>query len=58
VLAVLLVVLALGALLLALAGRFGWADERLAGVRRALREASFRAGGTWGDFADWVRLGR
>ena len=58
VLAVLLGLLALLALLFALAGRFGWAEAQLAGPRRALREATFRAGGTWGDFADWMRLGR
>jgi hypothetical protein len=58
VLAALLVLLALLAALLGLAGRFGWYEERLAGWRRSLREASFRMGGTWGDFADWMRLGR
>lgn len=58
VLAGLLVLLALAALLFGLAGRFGWAEQRLAPMRRSLREATFRAGGTWGDFADWVRLGR
>ena len=58
VLAGLLGFLALLALLFALASRLGWAESRLAGPRRSLREASFRAGGTWGDFADWIRLGR
>ena len=58
VLAGLLALLALLALLFALAGRFGWAESRLAGPRRSLREATFRAGGAWGDFADWMRLGR
>ena len=56
--AALLGLLALLALLYAVAGRLGWADGRLAGVRRAWREATFRAGGTWGDFADWIRVGR
>jgi len=56
--AALLALLALLALGLAAAGRFGWAESRLAAPRRALREATFRAGGTWGDFADWIRLGR
>ncbi|MDP9385775.1 MAG: hypothetical protein M3P50_11195, partial [Actinomycetota bacterium] len=46
-----------GALLL-LMRRLGWGEERLAGVRHALGEASFRTGGTWHDFTDWVRLGR
>jgi hypothetical protein len=58
VLAAMLALLALLALAFAAANRLGWADTRLAGPRRALREASFRAGGTWGDFADWLRLGR
>jgi hypothetical protein len=50
---------ALAAWLAALAARrFGWGEERLAGARHAWGEASFRAGGTWGDFLDWVRLGR
>ena len=45
--------------LLALAARrFGWGEERFAGVRHAWGEAAYRAGGTWGDFLDWVRLGR
>ena len=57
-LAGLLALLALLALLFAAAGRFGWAESRLAGPRRALSEATFRAGGTWGDFADWIRVGR
>jgi hypothetical protein len=58
VLAALLALLALLALVFAGAGRLGWADQRLAGPQRALREASFRAGGTWADFADWLRAGR
>ena len=50
---------ALVAWLAALAARrFGWGEERLAGARHAWGEATFRAGGTWGDFLDWVRLGR
>jgi hypothetical protein len=56
--AALLALLALGALAYAVLSRLGWADARLAGVRRAWREAAFRAGGTWGDFADWMRPGR
>jgi len=60
-------VVVLGALLAAclLAGlallamrRFGWGEERLAGTRHAWAEASFRTGGIWQDFTDWVRLGR
>jgi hypothetical protein len=58
VLAGLLALLALLALLFAALGRLGWTDSRLARPRRALREAGFRAGGAWGDFADWIRFGR
>jgi hypothetical protein len=31
---------------------------RLAGWGHSLREASYRASGAWGDFGDWLRLGR
>jgi len=58
VLAALLGLLALLAVAFAVASRFGWAESRLAGPRRALGEARFRAGGTWGDFSDWLRFGR
>jgi hypothetical protein len=51
-LSALLVVLAL------LARRLGWGEERLAGPRHAWGEAAYRAGATWADFIDWVRLGR
>ena len=57
-LAALLGLVALLALLYLLAARLGWADARLAAARRAGREAAFRAGGTWGDFTDWIRVGR
>jgi len=52
------VLCALLALLYALLSRLGWAERALTPVRRSWREARFRAGGTWGDFADWMRLGR
>ena len=39
----------------ALAARRG---GRLAGWGHSLREASYRATGAWGDFGDWLRLGR
>ena len=52
------VLCALLALLYALLSRLGWADRALTPVRRSWREARFRAGGTWGDFADWMRVGR
>ena len=52
------VLLALLALLYAALSRLGWGERWLTRVRRAGREAAFRAGGTWGDFADWIRVGR
>ena len=58
VLAALIALLALLALAYAGLTRLGWAEKRLAGPRRAWREAAFRMGGTWGDFADWMRVGR
>jgi hypothetical protein len=39
----------------ALAARRG---GRLAGWGHSLREAAYRATGAWGDFGDWLRLGR
>ena len=58
VLAGLLALLALLALAYAAVRRLGWGEERLAGAHRAWQEAAFRMGGTWGDFADWMRVGR
>jgi hypothetical protein len=58
VLAGVLALVAVLALLYAVISRLGWGERRLAGVRRAWDEARFRAGGTWGDFADWLRVGR
>jgi hypothetical protein len=58
VLAGVLALVALLALLYVALSRLGWGDAKLAGIRRAWREAAFRAGGTWGDFADWLRVGR
>ena len=53
-----LLALTLLALLLALAARhFRWGEDRLAGARHAWGEAAYRAGGTWDDFVDWMRLG-
>jgi len=52
------VLCALLALLYALFSRLGWGERYLLPVRRAGREARFRAGGTWGDFSDWLRVGR
>lgn len=50
--------LALTGLLLVAIKRFGIGEERLAGAGHAVREARWRAAGTWQDFLDWVRLGR
>ena len=58
VLAGLVAGLGLLGLLYAGLSRLGWAESWLAGPRRAVREAAFRLGGTWGDFSDWIRLGR
>jgi hypothetical protein len=58
VLAGVLGLVALLALLYAVLSRLGWGERRLTGIRRAWDEARFRAGGTWGDFADWLRVGR
>jgi len=54
----LLALTALAVLLALAARRLGWGEERLAGARHAWGEAAYRAGGTWGDFLDWVRVGR
>jgi hypothetical protein len=54
----LIALVALLALLYALLSRLGWAERPLSRVRRTWREAGFRAGGTWADFADWIRVGR
>lgn len=58
VLAGVLALVALLALLYAVLSRLGWGERRLGAIRRAWDEARFRAGGTWGDFADWLRVGR
>jgi len=57
-LAILAGLLAAGALLFLVMRRFGWGDERLAPARHAMSEASWRAGGVWQDFRDWLELGR
>lgn len=51
-------VLATAALFLATMRRLGLGDDRLAPARHAWREASWRAEGMWGDFRDWLKLGR
>ena len=57
-LAILAGLLALSALLLFGMRRGGWEHGRMAPVAHAWREASFRTGGLWEDFRDWLRLGR
>jgi hypothetical protein len=54
----LVALIALLALLYAALSRLGWGERRLERIRRAWSEAGFRAGGAWGDFADWIRVGR
>jgi hypothetical protein len=44
--------------LLALLRRLGIAEDRLAPVGHAMREAGWRLSGTWQDFVDWLRVGR
>lgn len=58
ILAGLLAAALLAGLLALLMRRFGWGAERLAGVRHSWGEASYRTGGTWQNFTDWLRLGR
>ena len=50
--------LALLALIAFLLRRAGVGEDRWAGAAHAIREARWRASGTWEDFQDWVRLGR
>ena len=57
-LAILSALLALGALFLLAMRRGDWEHGRMAPVAHAWREASFRAGGLWEDFRDWLRVGR
>jgi len=53
----------LAAALLGLAAAGGTAiyarrTGRFAGFNHAWREAGYRASGAWGDFSDWLHLGR
>jgi hypothetical protein len=50
--------LALGGLVYALVHWFAWDPRWGRSARHALGEAGWRAGNTWSEFADWVRLGR
>lgn len=58
VLAVLAVVLLLGAAAWALARWLSFDPRWMQRWRHASREAAYRASGMWADFSDWVRLGR
>jgi hypothetical protein len=54
-----LALLALAALALAGAVRvLAWEPAWLLRARHASAEAGWRAGNTWSEFSDWVRLGR
>lgn len=48
----------LAGLVLLVLRRYGWGEQRLAGVRHAMGEAGYRTGGTWRSFTDWMRTGR
>jgi hypothetical protein len=50
--------LALGGLLYGLAHWLAWDPRWAQRLRHAVAEAGWRAGNTWSEFADWVRLGR
>jgi hypothetical protein len=54
----LLLVIALVGLALVAASVLAARNGRFAGWSHAWREASYRATGAWGDFGDWLRLGR
>ena len=58
ILGVLAGVLACFALLLVAMRRSRLGEERIERATHAWREASWRAGGAWEDFRDWLRLGR
>lgn len=49
---------ALSALLVAASRGLGWEPGWAPAMRHAWAEAGHRSGGTWGDFRDWLRLGR
>jgi hypothetical protein len=50
--------LALGGLLYGLAHWFAFDPPWLRHLRHAVAEAGWRAGNTWSEFTDWVRVGR
>jgi hypothetical protein len=57
-LAIIGALMALAALLYALARWWAWEPHWLVRARHAGAEASWRASGSWAEFADWLRLGR
>jgi hypothetical protein len=57
-LGVLGLLLALGGLVYGLAHWLAWDPRWSRSARHALGEAGWRAGNTWSEFTDWVRLGR
>jgi hypothetical protein len=50
--------LAVGGLLFGLAHWLAWDPRWARAARHAFGEAGWRAGNTWSEFTDWVRLGR
>jgi len=50
--------LALAGLAYGLAHWLAWDPRWARRARHALAEAGWRAGNTWSEFTDWVRLGR
>jgi hypothetical protein len=56
--AILLVLVLLGAAAAGGSALLGTHSARFAPMGQAWREAAWRAGGTWGNFTDWMRLGR
>jgi hypothetical protein len=57
-LAILVGLLALAALVWAITRWFAYEPRWLPGARHAASEAGYRAGATWAEFSDWLRLGR
>jgi hypothetical protein len=50
--------IALGGLVYGMAHWLAWDPRWARRARHAVAEAGWRAGNTWSEFADWVRLGR
>jgi hypothetical protein len=56
--AILLAFVVLGSAIAGASALLGERSPRFAAMGQAWREAAFRTGGTWGNFTDWLRLGR